>query len=199
MRNNFAPQLNYNPLAIAQLGIGALQGIIGGISAKANQKKLENMQSPIYKQNQGILDYYNTALQRYGVSPTDSAMYKRQTRDIDRGVSGAIGNLNDRRSGTAGASSILRASNDARLNANVAAETERNNRFGVLGNATNMKVNEDDKAFQQNEIAPFERKYNLLSMKAGANNQTTNSGLSNIFGGLQNMYNSNMLKKYYGG
>jgi hypothetical protein len=47
-------------------------------------------------------------------------------------------------------------------------------------------------AFQQNELAPFERKYNLLSQKAAANAQTFNTGLSNIFGGLQNLSMANI-------
>ena len=199
MKTNFLPQLNYNPLAAIQAGAGILQSVIGGINARKAQKQLEGMKSPVYRQNDSILNYYNQALQRYGVAPTDTALYKRQSRDIDRGVSQGINALQDRRSGLAGASSILRAGNDARLDANVAAENQKNQRFGELGQAAGMKTNEDDKAFQQNEIAPFERKYNLLAMKAGANNQTTNSGISNIFGGLQNMYTTSMLKKYYGG
>ena len=32
-----------------------------------------------------------------------------------------------------------------------------------------MKAGEDRMAFQQNELAPFERKYNLLAQRAAAN------------------------------
>lgn len=180
-----------------QMGAGILQSIIGGISARKNQKKLEAMQSPTYMPNQSILSYYNDALARYGVSPTDSAMYKRQQRDIQRGVNTGISSLQDRRTGLGGISSILRAANDANLNANVAAEQQRDRRFAELGNATQMKAGEERTAFDINQMQPFERKYNLLAMKAGANNQTANAGLSNIFGGLQNMSNRSMLDKFY--
>ena len=58
-----------NPLALIGSVAGLAQSIIGGINARKTQKKLEKMQSPVYKQNQGILDYYNKALARYNVSP----------------------------------------------------------------------------------------------------------------------------------
>lgn len=183
--------------AIAEAGIGALQTVGGWIQQATAMKKLNQLKSPTYKQNQGILDYYNQALQRYNVSPTDSAMYKRQTRDIDRGVANSVAALNDRRSGIAGVSSILRAANDARLDANVAAEGEKNRRFGELGGATQLKAGEDRTAFDINEQQPFERKYNLLAMKAAGGAQIANAGISNVFGGIQNSGNMSMLNKMY--
>lgn len=201
MKTNFNPTLFMNPLIAAgvQTAIGLAQGIIGGIKAKKAQKALERLETPTYTQNQGILDYYNQALSRYGVSPTDSAMYKRQTQDINRNVSQGISSLQDRRSGLAGTSSILRAANDAKLNANVAAEQEKNRRFAELGGATQAKAGEDYKAFQYNKIAPYEKKYNLLAMKAGAANQAANAGMKNAFGGIQSMGNIGMLNQQYGG
>lgn len=200
MKTNYSPQLFHDPMAIAsgaQAGFGVLQTILGGIQSFSATRRLEKMQSPVYNPNKGIMDFYNQALQRYNVSPTASAMYKRQIRDIDRGVSTSIAALNDRRSGIAGASSILRAANDARLDANVAAENQQNQRFGQLGNAAQAKAGEERMAFQNNEIAPFERKYNLLSAKAGGGAQIMNAGISNAFGGLQNFSNMEMLKKMY--
>ena len=186
-------------LPLISAGAGLIQSIVGGIKAGKAQKQLEKMQSPQYAQNQGILDYYNKALARYNVSPTDSAMYKRQMNNIGRGVATGISSLQDRRSGQAGISSILRAQNDASLNAEVAAEQQKNQRFGELGQATGMKAGEDRMAFDINQQQPFERKYNLLAMKAGAANQTANAGMSNIFGGLQNLQNYNLYNKEYGG
>jgi hypothetical protein len=197
MRTNFLPNLQMNPLAIAQMGAGVAQGIFGAIQAGKAQKQLNKLQAPQYKQNQSIMDFYNEALKRYNVSPTDSAMYKRQMQGVDRNVAAGLNSLQDRRSGIAGVSSILRAGNDAALNANVAAEAERSNRFGQLGSAAGMKAGEDDKAFQFNQYMPFERKYNLLSQKAGGGNQIMNAGISNIFGGLQGWNQMNMIDKMY--
>lgn len=191
MKTNFSPQL--------QRGLDPVSGIIGGVrllaglgqSIFSGRKKAEkglNAQidkSPIYRQNQSILDYYNQALARYNVSPTDSAMYKRQLNNINRGVATGITGLQDRRSAIGGLSSILRMQNDATLNAEVAAEQQKNQRFGELASATNMKVGEDDKAFKQNQLAPFELKTNLAAQKLQAANQRANAGMQNIFGGLQ--------------
>lgn len=173
-------------LPLLSAGAGLVQSIIGGAKAKKYQRQLENMQSPTYNPNQGILDYYNKALARYNVNPTESALYKRQMQGIDRNVSNSIAALQDRRSATAGASSLLRAANDATLDANVAAERQRDQRFGELGGATNMKAGEERTAFDINQMQPFERKYNLLAMRAGAANELANTGLSNLFSGLQN-------------
>ena len=191
MKTNFVPQFfrNLDPVSAAVGGVQTLAGL--GQMIFSGRKKAEkglNAQidkSPIYKQNQSILDYYNQALSRYNVSPTESAMYKRQMNNIGRGVATGISSLQDRRSGQAGISSILRAQNDATLNAEVAAEAQKNQRFGELGTATGMKVNEDDKAFQQNEVSPFELRTNLAAMKLQGANQRANSGMQNIFGGLQ--------------
>ena len=180
-------------------GAGLVQSIVGGIKARKTQKELENLKSPTYQKNQSILDYYNQALGRYGVNPTDSAMYKRQMGNINRNQASALYNSNQQGGGSAGTSSILRASNDATLNAEAAAEGEKNRRFGELGGATQIKAGEDRMAFDINEQQPYERKYNLLSMKAGAANQTANAGLSNIFGGLQTASQMQMINKMYGG
>jgi hypothetical protein len=182
----------------AQAGAGLLQTIFGGSKARKAQKELENMQSPLYRQNQSILDFYNNALARYNVAPTDTAMYKRNMQNIDRGVATGIAGLQDRRSALAGLPSILRAASDAKLNTEVAAEQEKSNRFSQLGGAAEMKAGEDRLAYQYNELAPFERKYNLKSMKAGAANQLANAGLTNIFGGLQGMGQMQTLDKIYG-
>jgi len=185
-------------LPLITAAAGGIQSIINAGKAKKAQKELEGMNSPLYKKNQGILDYYNQSLDRYNVSPTDSAMYKRQIGNINRGVANGVGALQDRRSGIAGISSILRGASDATLNAEATAEQERNNRFNQLGTATQMKAGEDRTAFDINEMQPFERKYNLKAMKAGAANQGVNAGLSNIFNGLQNYTNMQMLNKEYG-
>lgn len=172
--------------------VGGLQFLTGlGQSIFSGRKKAErglNNQidkSPKVSANKSIMDYYNEALSRYNVNPQSSALYKRQTQNINRGVATGINALNDRRSGQAGISSILRGSNDAYLNAEVAAENEKSNRFGQLGNATGMKYSDDKYVFNQNEVVPFELKTQLAAMKLQGANKRANAGTQNMFGGVQ--------------
>jgi hypothetical protein len=174
-------------LGAAQVGGGLLQGLIGGKKAKKAQKELENLQSPTYNPNESVLSYYNNALQRYNVNPYNSTLYKTQQQNIGRGVNQGIGALNNRRSGLAGISSLIQGQNDSLLKAGIAAENQKDQRFSQLGGATQMKAGEDRQAFNINKMQPFERKYNLLAMKAGANARTANDGLKNIFNGLGTM------------
>ena len=173
-------------------GIGGLQALFGlGQSIFSGRKKAErklNAQidlSPKVSQNRSILDFYNKALQRYNVNPTDSALYKMQQRDIGRAGATGIQGLQDRRSALGGISSILRGMNDASLNANVAAEQEKNRRFGDLGTATGMKAEDDKYVFNQNEVVPFDLKTQLAAMRLQAANQRANAGSQNLFGGFQ--------------
>lgn len=173
---------------IGQAVGGIAQSIIGGIGARKRQKELNKLidNTTKYEANKSIMDYYGQALSRYGVSPTDSALYKQQMQGINRNVANAVSATQDRRSGLAGVSSILRGANDATLSANVAAEQQRDRRFNELGQATNMRAQEEQKEWQQNKMLPFELKYNMTSQRAGAANQLANAGLQNIFGWLQN-------------
>ncbi len=168
-------------------GAGLLQSFFGGRKAKKAQKELENLQSPTYNPNESVLSYYNNALQRYNVNPYNSTLYKTQQQNIGRGVNQGIGALNNRRSGLAGISSLIQGQNDSLLKAGIAAENQKDQRFSQLGGATQMKAGEDRQAFNINKMQPFERKYNLLAMKAGANAKTANDGLKNIFNGLGTM------------
>lgn len=183
--------------AALQLGGGLLQAGIGLFDN--SEKKLERMKSPTYSQNKSIMDYYNTALQRYNVDPYSSSQYQLQKQNANRGLASGLKALQDRRSAIAGVSGVLQGYNDSLLRAGAAAEGERNQRFGQLGQAAGMKANEDDKAFQINEQAPFERKYNLLAMKAAGRNQMANAGLTNIFGAssANNQYRN--INQTYGG
>ncbi len=185
--------------AAAQGAIGLAQTIGGWIQNRRATKQLEKLQSPTYSQNQGILDYYNKALERYNVSPTDSALYKRQTKNVLRGTAQGLGMLQDRRTGQAGVSGLIGRQNDALLNAEVAAEKEKDIRYGQLGQATGMKAGEDKMAFDINQQQPFQRKYNLLAMKAGGGASTMGAGISNLYGGASGINQYQMINKMYGG
>lgn len=184
--------------AIAQAGLGVIQGVVGGIRAAKAQKKLENMQSPTYAPNQSILNYYSTALNRYNTSPYQTGQYKQQVQNIGRGTAQGLDALRGRGGAVAGVNNLIASQNDALLNAGVQAENRKAQEFSVLGNATGMRAGEERQAFNVNQIQPFERKYNLLAQKASGGNKVMGAGLSNIFGGFNAANDLNMANKTYG-
>ncbi len=192
-----------DPISLGASGlqtlVGTAQSIIGGIRAHKAQKQLENMQTPTYHQDKGIMDYYNKALQRYNLNPSQTAEYQRDIQNIGRNQAAGISALQSRGSAVGGISRLAAVGNNAALNADVNAENRQDQRFGQLGQATGMQAGENAKAFQYNDIAPYEKQYNLLSMKAGAANQTANAGMQNIYGGLGAFQDYSNINKMYGG
>lgn len=184
--------------AIAQGAVGLFQSISGMIQQKKATKALEKLQTPTYNQSGSIQDYYTKALQRYNVSPTDSSLYKMQSNQIQRNLGSGITALGGRRSALSGINRLVAGANDASLGANVAAEQQQGQRFGQLGTATGMKAGEEMKDFQFNKLAPYEKKYNLLAMKASGGTQIANAGIQGL-GNSANTYDQyNMYKKTYG-
>jgi hypothetical protein len=184
-------------LSATQFGIGALQSLIGGRKARKAEKALESMKTPTYAPNKSINDYYSQALRKYNTSPYESPLYKMQSQNAQRATAQGISALQDRRSALAGVSNLVQGQNDAMLKASAVAEGQRNQNFNQLGYATQMKAGDDRMGFQYNQVAPYEKKYNLLAMKAGGGNQTMNAGMQNMFGGLQSAAQLQMAEKYY--
>lgn len=186
--------------AAIQAGVGLVQTVGGwiqqGKATKNYEKTLAN--NPKYNQNESILDYYNKALQRYNVNATDSAMYKRNMQNIGRNTATGINALNDRRSGIAGISSILRGANDAALDTEVAAENEKSDRFGVLGGATGMKAGEDRMAFDVNQMQPWQNKLSLYGAKATGGANIMNAGVGTLNNAANNYQQMQMLQQMYG-
>lgn len=179
-------------------GVGAYQAISGGIKAGKAQKELERLSTPSYAPNAGISQYYKTALDRYQTNPYSSQQYTMATQAARRNQAAGLSALNDRRGGVAGVSRLTAIADDASLKAGVQAEQQQNNRFQQLGSATQAKAADDRYGFQINQLMPYQQKYNLLSSKAIGGNQELNSGLQNIYGGVQAFGNARNLKILFG-
>lgn len=184
------------PAIGAAIGLG--QTIFGGNKAKKAQKQLEKMQTPTYEGSESIMDYYNKALSRYNTNPYNSQQYQYATNAASRNQAAGLGALQDRRSAVGGVSRLTALNNDAQLRAGVQAEQMQNQRFGQLGQAAGMKTQDELRQFQQNKLAPYEQKYNLLSAKAGAANQTANAGMGNIFNSIGAAIDMQNIDKMYG-
>lgn len=186
--------------AIAQGAIGLGQMIAGGIQAAKGRRELKKEIEglPQYQQSQGILDYYNQAKQRYGVSPTQTAMYKRQMQNIQRAGATGIAGAGGARGRISATPSIVRSLADATLGAEVAAEAEQSRRFGQLGQAAQLKRGEEAAAFQQNLVLPSQMRLQMAAQRAAGGSQLFNVGLGNISGGAQSVATQDLYRQIYG-
>lgn len=171
-------------LGIGTAALGAIQSGIGFFQGKKARKQLENLQTPTYTPAKSISDYYNQALSRYQQSPQQSNLYKMQAQNIARGTAQGISGLQDRRSALAGISGLIQGQNDAQLKALAASEQDQNQKFSQLGSASQAMAGEERQAFNINKMLPYQKKYDILSQKAGGGAQLMNAGLQNIYGGL---------------
>lgn len=186
------------PVAAVAGGIGVLQGIGGYIQERNAENALEKLQTPTYTPSSTIADYYSKALQRYSINPYDSPLYKMQQQNILRSGASGLTSLQGSRNAIGGVSNIVQAQNDALLKAGATAQQEQGQQLAQLGNAAEAQTKEGDKAFQYNQLAPYQKQYNLLAMKAGGGAGIMNAGIQNIFGGIGSAENMALAKQVYG-
>lgn len=156
---------------------GGIQSILGAGQSRRARRALENLPSPTTTASASINDYYNRA----NTNPYATQAYQQQQNQINRGTTTGLSMLQDRRSGLAGISTLVRGQNDSLLRAGASAEQQQR---AMLGDATRLKASDDQRMFQINKMLPFERKYSMLASKAAGGNQIMNSGLQNMFNGL---------------
>lgn len=164
--------------SLAPIAFGAYQSLKGSRNAKDAQSELEKLRTP--KPNQSIIDYYNNALQRYNVSPYQTAAYKNNQNQTDRRIASGIEANNNSGLGTGVVPNLVQRGLDANLKSGAMAEGEQDRRFGVLGNATRMRGQNETNS----ENNAFQKQYNLLALKAQGGNKEISAGINNIWGGI---------------
>jgi hypothetical protein len=179
-------------MTIAQGLGGALQTGLGAIQRGKAEREATNIIKGM-KPDEGILGLYNEGLQRYGISPRESALYKSQMKNINRALATGIGSL--QRGGSksilGGTSSAVRSAADASLAPEIAAEQLKERRFGALLPLAQLRANEIRR--------PQEMNLQRLLQKAAGGTQIANTGMSNIFGALQSAATQDIYGKVYGG
>jgi len=167
------------PLITAAISLGS--SAVAKRKAKQAEKEAENMLggSPKYKPNQSILNYYDEALRRYQTSPTDTAQYKMDKQNIKQSTVQGLSSLNKLRIGDV--SNLIQGQNNSLLKAMTNAENRKPQEFQVLGQAARMKAGEDSAAFRQNELYPFEGKYNLMTMRAAGERANQRQSTQNAY------------------
>lgn len=186
------------------LAFGAIQAISGAAKAKAAQKAIANQKTPSYTPNKAINDYYQTALNRANAGPYNSVGYGVQRGLNQQGLAAGLAGAQDRRSGVQAAGALTQQFANNNMKAGAAAEQEGNKAFAQLGQATGVKAGDDKFAYEQNQVAPYQKDTQLNYARLGGANSLISSGLSNVGSGLNTtalgvMRNNNPNGGYGGG
>jgi hypothetical protein len=188
------------------LAIGAVAAGVGaaasGISAigsnkrrKAREKELDEYakQSPLYGGSKPISEYYQQAMNRYNENPYQSQQYQMGAMQARRATAQGLGALQDRRSAIGGISRLEAGQNAAMQSLGAQAEAQRNQRFGQLGAATQMKNADLMQQFDINKMTPYNRQFGLKQLKSQAANQQYAQDVQNTFNSLGNLASVGMM------
>jgi hypothetical protein len=194
--------------AAAATAVGAAATVAGGtalasgvsaIGSNQRRKSRESeldayaKQSPLYQGSKPISEYYQQAMNRYNENPYQSQQYQVGAMNARRATAQGLGALQDRRSAIGGISRLEAGQNAAMQNLGAQAEAQRNQRFGQLGSATQMKNADLMQQFDINKMTPYNRMLALKQMKAQAANEEYSRDVSNTYGALNNLASVGMM------
>ena len=185
-------------MAFATTGLiiaGTTAAISGGMAIGSNQRRKSRereldeyaKQSPLYQGSKPISEYYQQALNRYNENPYQSQQYQLGAMNARRATAQGLGALQDRRSAIGGISRLEAGQNAAMQNLGAQAEAQRNQRFGQLGGATQMKNADLMQQFDINKMTPYNRQLALKQLKSQAANEEYSRDVNNTFNALGNM------------
>lgn len=186
------------PLVLAGIAAGT-QALVGGAQALTSgaskrEKELDEYakKSPFYQGSKGIESYYKEALNRYKESPYQSAAYQQASKEAQRASAGGLRAYQDRKGALGVAGRLAGIQGDTMGRAIGAAEANKNQRFGQLGQAAQMQQGEERFKFDVNQMTPYNRNLQLRQYKAQAANDRRNAGLQMVGSALGNFATSAM-------
>lgn len=185
--------------AAVTVGSGIFQAATSGKNKRARELEQFAKNSPLYKGSKSIDDYYQQALNRYSENPYQSQQYQLGAMNAQRATAQGIGALQDRRSAIGGISRLALGQTSAMQNLGAQAEAQRNQRFGQLGGAAQMKTAEDYKKFDINQMTPYNRMLQLKQYRAQAAADQYNAGMQSIASGASNIAMTGMSSGGFGG
>ncbi len=172
--------------------VGGLAQMFGSGKDK-EQAKLERLaqNSPLKQQSKSISDYYQEAQNRYKENPYQSAAYQMAQLQANRSNAAGLSALGQSNMGAklGGVGRMTQMRNDALQMAGAQAEGMKNQRFGQLGQATQLKQAEENQLFDINQMTPFNRQLGLQQYKTQAANERYNAGMGMVGQGIGNAAN----------
>lgn len=191
-------------------GSGITQGISGLVSGitgliqkhKANQL-LARTQRPTYAIPDEVLQNQKMA-QLNAATGLPSEQYNQAMQNIQRQQNSAIQRASDRRGGLLAVAGAQQTGTDANLKLDVSNAQARLNNQKTLYGVNNNVAAYRDKAFQINQMQPYQQQYNYGMQLLGQGNQNLFSGIDKLAagtgklldgsskGGSSTNYNSNL-------
>lgn len=165
----------------------AAGGLISGITGLFQKNKAKKLlraagEQPLYNIPQEILRNQKQA-ELNAAEGMPSQQYNNAMKNIQESQRNALSGALDRRSALMALPSIQRQTNNAYGNlASQDAQMRRQNQQ-TLYNVGNTTAQYRDKAWNYNELQPWQRKYNYGMQLLGAGNQNFTSGLEKLVGG----------------
>ena len=176
-------------IAATQLAYGLYKDVKGAQNQSDAQKAMEAQakNSPLWKPDKSVNDYYQESLNRFLENPTQSAQYQLAQLNANTAAAQGINAFQNRRSAIGGIDNIGQGLNTALQNAGAGAEAQRNARFGQLGGATQMMNAENQFGFDVNKMTPYNRQFGLSQLQASAGGQMANAGMQTAANALNNI------------
>lgn len=162
-------------------------GLVGGITGLIQKKKAKRLlkeagEQPLYQIPQEILRNQKMA-ELNAQKGMPSEQYNNAMKNIQRAQTNALSGAIDRRSALMALPRIQQQATDAYGNLDVQdAQMRRQNQQTLYG-IGNTTAQYRDKAYNTNQLQPWQRKYNYAQSLLGAGNQNFLSGIDKLVGG----------------
>jgi len=178
------------PALIAALGVA--QSIGGMVTRREGKKGIQETEQGFYanpyKESAGITDYYNRQLAAANVSPLEGVEGRVGQQQMERNLLTAL------RMGGAGGKrnveGLLRSSQDATTGLISKLAAQKRAERGMLGQAAQMKMQEEMKRYKYNVLDPLNRRYNREALKMAEGGSMIGSGIRSAVSGLSAMGSS---------
>lgn len=168
---------------VANIAGGLVSGITGYFQKRKAKKLLQAAgEQPLYNIPQEILRNQKQA-ELNAQEGMPSQQYNNAMKSIQRSQTNALSGAMDRRSALMALPRLQQQANDAYGNLDSQDAQIRRRNQQTLYNVGNTTAQYRDKAWNTNELQPWQRKYNYGMQLLGAGNQNFTGGLEKILGG----------------
>jgi len=177
------------PLMGLGLGLNFANSLFGTFQLLRGLSQANKNQRPQYNIPKEIQQNLNQA-NLFAQQGLPQDVYNRSAGAIDRNAAFGLRESANRRGGLQNIGALNQTANDAYANLGAADAQARMNNLAQLYNSRNTMAEYRDKAFNINEMQPYQQKAQAAQAMQGA-------GLQNIMSGLQGAGNSLSAQQYY--